>query len=91
MPAPAPLQKQLARFMRWAALFSLAFALVALILLARGDAGERAYRFIAAALGVGLGVLLCVGIMTLLLIGNRYGWGGSAAEFIKKEDNDPRS
>lgn len=89
MPARVPLQMQLVRLMRWGALFSLAFATVALVLLARGDSEMRAYKFIATALGVGLCVLLGMALMTLLLFGNRQ--GRSATDHIKKENNDPRS
>ena len=83
----APLQIQLIKVVRWAALFSLAFAIVAMVLLARGDSGERAYMFIATALGVGLGVLLGAALLALLFLGR----GGIAADSIKKEDNDYRS
>ena len=84
----APLQIQLVRLMRWAALFALAFAIIALVLLARGDSEVRAYRFIATALGVGVSVLLG---MTILFLATRQARGVGAADSIKKEDNDPRS
>ena len=86
MPARAPLLIQLVRLMRWAALFSLVLAAVALALLARGDSGERAYRFIATALAVGLTVLLAMAVMTLRQFRDR-----DAADSIKKECDDPRS
>ena len=89
MHARAPLPMQLVRLMRWAAFFSLAFAIVALVLLARGDSEVRAYKFIATALGVGLFVLLGMALMTLQLAGKRQ--GRNAADSVKKEDNDPRS
>ena len=85
MPARAPLQIQLVRLMRWAALFSLALATVALALLARGDSEERAYKFIATALGVGLAVLFAMAVMTLRQFRDR-----NAADSIKKEYDDPR-
>lgn len=87
MPAPATLQRQLVRLMRWAALLSLAFAIVALALLARGDSELRAYKFIATALGVGLGVLLGIGLMALLFVGRHR----TTAISIEKESNDTRS
>lgn len=86
MPAPVPLQMQLIRLMRWAALISVAFAIVALVLLARGDSGVRPYKYVAMALGVGISVLIGAALMALPLLG-RHGNGDS----IKKEDNEPRS
>ena len=91
MPARAPLQIHLVRLMRWAAFFALGLAIIALVLLVRGDPEVRVYRFIATALGVGLGALLGIGLMTILLLANRQGRRESAANSIKKEDNDPRS
>ena len=85
-----PLQIQLVRLMRWAALFSLAFATVALVLLAREETEERAYKFIAAALGVGVSVLLGIGLLMLLSLGGVRVRGESVADSMKKEDNDPR-
>jgi hypothetical protein len=77
--------------MRWAALLSLAFAIVALVILVRGESEERAYNFIATALGVGLSVLLGIAFMTLLLLSRRHARDDSATQAIKKESNDDRS
>ena len=91
MPSRARLQIQLLTLMRWGALFSLAFAIVALVLLARGNSEERAYNFIATALGVGLIVLLGIALLTLLFLSGRHTRDSRSTESMKKENNDDRS
>jgi hypothetical protein len=96
MPAPDPipplasLKQQFVRIMRWAALFSIGVAVVAVFLVAQGESEIRAHMLIATALGVGLTVLLGIALMTLVFLSNRLGQDESAADHKQKDKNDPR-
>ena len=76
MPAPAVPQRHVrqrfARVMRFAASLSILFALVAVLLVARGEATLHITRLITAALGIGLAVLIGTALM-LLFPGTRGG------------------
>ncbi len=97
MPAPdpipplAPLNRQFLKIMRWAALFSIAIAILAVFLVAQGDTEIRVHMLIATALGVGLSVLLGIGLMSLVFLSNRMGQDADAADHRQKDDNDPRA
>ena len=96
MPTPDPipplerLKLEFLRLMRWAALFSIAIAALAVFLVARGDTEIRVHMLIATALGVGLSVLLGIALMTLLFLSNRMGQDADAADHRQKDENDPR-
>lgn len=96
MPAPdpipplAPLKRQFLRIMRWGALFSVAIAALAVVLVARGDTTIRIHMLIATALGVGLSVLLGIALMSLVFLSNRLGQDADAADHRQKDENDRR-
>lgn len=69
----------------------MAIAVVAVVLVAKGDSEIRIHLLIATALGVGLSVLLGIALMTLLFLSNRMGQDVEAADHKQKEDHDPRS
>jgi uncharacterized membrane protein len=89
-PPLAPLKARFLRIMRWAALFSLAIAAIAVLLVARGDEAVHIHMLIATALGVGLSVLLGTALMTLVFLSNRYGHDRDAADHQDKDSHDPR-
>ena len=71
-PIPSPRLSMLRRFrriMKWMALFSMAVAATAVLLVARGDDGAHIHMLIATALGAGLSVLLAGALM----MGGRLG------------------
>ena len=96
MPTPdpvsplGPLKQQFLRIMRWAALFSLAVAALAVFLVAQGDSELHLHMLIATALGVGLSVLLGIALMTLVFLSNRMGQDADAADHSQKDQDDPR-
>ena len=94
MPDPVsplgPLKQQFLRIMRWAALFSLAVAALAVFLVAQGDSELHLHMLIATALGVGLSVLLGIALMTLVFLSNRMGQDADAADHSQKDQDDPR-
>jgi hypothetical protein len=91
IPPLGPLKREFIKIMRWAALFSLAVAGVAVALVAQGDTTVRVHMLIATALGVGLSVLLGIALMTLVFLSSRMGQDDSAADHKQKDDNDSRS
>lgn len=73
MPLPDPVPPQLppararfVRLMKLGAMFSIAIAAIAVLLVARGDSGLHIHMLIATALGVGLSVMLAIALMTLI-------------------------
>lgn len=108
MPAPTPplpsepgrksnpLKHRFLKIMRWAALFSIMIAMLAVALIAQGETEIRAHMLIATALGVGLSALLGIALMTLVFLSNRTGHDIKAAahqqkEYQQKDKNDPRT
>ena len=95
MPSPDPvpplggLKRQFIRLMRWAALFSLTIAAIAVVLVAQGDDEVHIHMLIATALGVGLSVLLGTALMTLVFLSSRA-HDAEAADHRQKDQNDPR-
>ena len=87
----APLKRKFVRIMRWAALFSVGVAALAVILVAHGDSEIRVHMLIATALGVGLSVLLGIALMTLTFLSNRMGQDADAADHRQKDQHDPRA
>lgn len=91
VPPLEPLKQQFLRLMRWAVLFSLAIAALAVVLVAHGDENIHAHMLIATGLGVGLSVLLGIALMTLVFLSNRVGHDSDAADHKQKDMNDPRT
>lgn len=90
IPPLDPLKRQFLKIMRWAALFSLAIAAIAVTLVARGDSTIHIHMLIATALGVGLSVMLGIALMTLVFLSNRAGHDSHAADHKQKDENEPR-
>jgi uncharacterized membrane protein len=90
-PPLEPLKRQFVKIMRWGALFSLAIAAIAVVLVAQGDETIHIHMLIATGLGVGLSVLLGIALMTLVFLSNRMGQDANAAHHIKKDQNDDRT
>jgi uncharacterized membrane protein YjjP (DUF1212 family) len=89
-PPLEPLKRQFFKIMRWGALFSLAIAAIAVMLVAQGDDTIHIHMLIATAMGVGLSVLLGIALMTLVFLSNRMGQDADAAHHIEKDQNDDR-
>jgi hypothetical protein len=95
MPVPDPipplgsLKRQFLKIMGWAALFSLAIAAIAVLLVARGDETLHLHMLIATALGVGLSVMLGIALMTLVFLSSRA-HDAAAADHQQKGENDAR-
>ena len=73
VPPPAPLPRhallrRFGRIMRLMALFAIAIAALAVVLVARGDEGIHIHMLIATALGTGLSVLLAGALMSLVVL-----------------------
>ena len=90
-PPLEPLRRQFLRIMRWGALFSLAIAALAVVLVAQGDETIHLHMLIATALGVGLSVLLGIALMTLVFLSSRMGQDTDAADHKQKDEHDPRA
>jgi hypothetical protein len=74
------------RIMKWTALFSMAVAAIAVLLVARGDNGTHIHMLIATALGAGLSVLLAGALMSLVFLSASSGHDDEANRF-EEEDN----
>jgi uncharacterized membrane protein YjjP (DUF1212 family) len=90
-PPLEPLKQQFLKLIRWGALFSLAVAALAVLLVAQGDDTIHIHMLIATGLGVGLSVLLGIALMTLVFLSSRMGQDADAADHSQKDDDDPRS
>ncbi len=88
--APASFRHRFLRILRWAALFSIAIAALAVVLVARGDDAVHVHMLIATALGVGLSVMLGTALMSLIFLSNRSGHDADAADHQTRTDDDPR-
>ena len=73
--------------MKWMALFSMAVAATAVLLVARGDNGTHIHMLIATALGAGLSVLLAGALMSLVFLSSSSGHDDEASRFKEEEDN----
>lgn len=88
-PIPSPRLSMLRRFRRimaWMALFAIVIAAIAVLLVARGDAGFHIHMLIATALGVGLTVLLATALMTLVFLSASSGHDDAAAGSVDEEE-----
>ena len=90
-PPLEPLKRQFLKIMSWGALFSLAIAALAVVLVAQGDETIHVHMLIATALGAGLSVMLGIALMTLVFLSSRMGQDEDAADHKPKDENDPRS
>jgi hypothetical protein len=89
-PLPSPrlsLLRQFRRIMQWVALFAIAIAAIAVLLVARGDSGTHLHMLIAIALGAGLSVLLAGALMSLAFLSANSGHDEAANRF--EEDEQP--
>jgi hypothetical protein len=89
-PIPSPRLSMLRRFrriMKWMALFSMAVAATAVLLVARGDDGAHIHMLIATALGAGLSVLLAGALMSLVFLSSSSGHDDEANRFEEEQDN----
>ncbi len=89
-PPLGPVKRRFVRIMRWAALFSLAVAALAVVLVAKGDSSVHIHMLIATALGVGFSVLLGTALMSLMFLSNSSGHDAGAADHREKDGHDPR-
>ena len=85
-----PLKRQFLKIMTWGALFSLAIAALAVVLVARGDETIHIHMLIATALGVGLSVMLGIALMSLVFLSSRMGQDEDAADHRQKDEHDHR-
>ena len=72
--------------MKWMALFSIAVAATAVLLVARGDNGIHIHMLIATALGAGLSVLLAGALMSLVFLSSSSGHDDEANRFEEEQD-----
>ena len=73
------------RIMKWMALFSMAVAAIAVLLVARGDNGTHIHMLIATALGAGLSVLLAGALMSLVFLSSSSGHDDEANRFEEED------
>ena len=87
-PFPArPIRRRFVRVLRIAAAAAILLAALALLLLARGQTTLHVHGLIAAALGIGLAVLLGTAAVMLLFLGERGGHdAGAGAAPIESDD-----
>jgi hypothetical protein len=90
IPPLGPLKRQFFKLMGWGALFSVAIAAIAVLLVARGDEIVHIHMLIATALGVGLSVMLGIALMSLVFLSSRMGQDADAADHQQKDKNDNR-
>ena len=76
------------RIMKLTALFAIAAAAIAVLLVARGGQGPHIHMMIATALGAGLSVLLAGALMSLVFLSARSGHDAEAGKFEKDEPRD---
>ena len=93
MPVTDPLRarvikRRFVRIMRVAAVFAIIIAAVAVLLVARGQSELRIDMLIAAALGIGLTVLLGTALMTLNFLSSRSGHHSDASAAQPESDQE---
>ena len=95
MPDPDPIPDQrhstmrrFWRIFRLLALLSIAIAVIAVFIVARGDSGVHVHMLIATALGVGLTVLLGTGLMTLTFLSSSSGHDDQAAPRMREGEDE---
>lgn len=83
-PPPSPRHSTMRRFLgifRLLALLSIVIAVIAVLLVARGDPTVHIHMLIATALGIGLTVLLGTGLMTLAFLSSSIGHDEQVTHF----------
>ncbi|MCY7339365.1 MAG: hypothetical protein LH465_05355 [Sphingomonas bacterium] len=83
MPLPDPAQPpsikhSFRRIMRIAALFSAVIAVLAMVIVSRGETELHLHMLIATGVGILLTMLLGTGLMTLMFLSNRHGHDADA-------------
>jgi hypothetical protein len=79
------LLRQFRKAVKWVALFSIAIAAIAMLLVARGDEGAHIPMLIAIALGAGLSVLLAGALMSLVFLSANGGHEEATNRFGEDE------
>lgn len=88
-PNPTPradLARRFKRIARLLALFSLAIAALAVVLVASGDDGVHVHMMIATALGVGLMVFVGTALMSLVFLSSSSGHDEEAGRNRRQDD-----
>lgn len=93
MPRPDPItrspeirRRRLIRAIRWVALFALAIATLAILLVSRNVEGWHPHMMIATGAGVFLTVLLAGSLMLLIFFSSSNGYDDEAAHFHPEND-----
>ena len=76
------------RIFRLLVLFSVVVAVIAVLLVMRGDQQMHIHMIIATALGIGMTVLVGTSLMTLVFISNSSGHDDAATGSHHKEDKE---
>jgi hypothetical protein len=84
--APAGLTEKLKRALRLLALFALVVAVIAALLVARGQAGFHIHMLIATFVGMGLAVFIGGALMLLIFYSAASGHDDRAARFDPEND-----
>ena len=71
--------------MKWMALFSMAVAAIAVLLVARGSSGIHIHMMIATSLGAGLSVLLAGALMSLVFLSSSSGHDDEANRYEEED------
>ena len=90
-PIPSPRHSTMRRFwrvFRLLALLSILIAAIAVVLVARGDPTVHVHMMIAAALGIGLTVLLGTALMTLAFLSSSSGHDHQASHYHQENDEE---
>ena len=93
MPRPDPVpptrsdfRRRYLRALAVGGAFAATVAVIAVLLVARGESEFRMHMLIATALGVGLSVFLAVALMSLVFLSNSSGHDRDAADHHIKDD-----
>ena len=82
IPSPRlSLLRQFRRLMSWMGLFAIVVAVIAILLVARGETAAPAHMLIVIALGAGLSVLLAGALMSLVFVSAHRGHDDAANTF----------
>lgn len=94
MPRPDPLprsnqsqRRRLFRAIRWVALFALAVAILAVLLVSRNVEGWHPHMMIATGVGMFIAVLLAGSLMLLIFFSSSSGFDDEAAHFQPENDD----
>jgi len=94
VPQPDPVRRstyferrRLARAIRWVALFALATAILAVLLVSRNITGWHPHMIIATGAGIFFAVLLAGSLMLLIFFSSSSGYDDEAAHFQPENDD----